>query len=47
MYLPKKLSSIEDTCLIGYWHEDKVPVYEVTNCTRSQSNSWICQTHQC
>ena len=30
MYLPKKLSSIEDTRLIGYWHEDKVPVYEVT-----------------
>lgn len=30
MYLPKELASIEDTRLVGYWHDGKVPVYEVT-----------------
>lgn len=30
MYIPKELSSIEDTRLVGYWHNNKVPVYEVT-----------------
>lgn len=30
MYLPKELISIKDTRLIGRWHNDTVPVYEVT-----------------
>lgn len=30
MYLPKELSSITATRLIGHWHDDKVPVYDVS-----------------
>ena len=30
MYLPKETLTIDDTRLIGYWHDNKVPVYEVT-----------------
>lgn len=30
MYLPKETSDINGTRLIGYWHDNKVPVYEVT-----------------
>lgn len=30
MYLPKKTLRIDGTRLIGYWHDNKVPVYEVT-----------------
>lgn len=30
MYLPKETSGISGTRLIGYWHDNKVPVYEVT-----------------
>ena len=30
MYLPKELSSITDTRLVGHWHNGKVPVYDVS-----------------
>ena len=31
MYIPKELTSIENTRLIGYWNNDQTPVYEVTS----------------
>ena len=31
MYIPKELTSIENTRLIGYWNNEQTPVYEVTS----------------
>lgn len=31
MYIPKELTSIEHTRLIGYWNNEQTPVYEVTS----------------
>ena len=31
MYLPKEMSQIDDTRLIGYWHGKTIPVYDVTS----------------
>lgn len=31
MYLPKEMSQIDDTRLIGHWHGNTIPVYDVTS----------------
>jgi hypothetical protein len=31
MFFPKRLTSIQDTYLLGYWHGGKIPVYDVSS----------------